>query len=154
MSDLPDNYYSNIQYLFDDEWLDKVVYYLSTHTDDEPFTLKQLDDKNYFLKHNNDDTFNLISCYGEKPIELSENDRNNSGYVRYQLCYDKEIKHRLIYRLFGYIPDGIDFNKMEIHHINGNKLDNRLNNLYLISPENHRILHKLIDKYGIENVEI
>ena len=155
MCNLPDNYYSNIRLMFDDEWLDKIVYYLSTHKNNEPFTLKQTDkDELYFLKHNADDTYNLISCYMTKPIEMSENDKNGSGYVRYQLCYGDEIKHRLIYRMFGCIPDNVDFDKMEIHHKNGNKLDNRLNNLYLISPENHRILHKLIDKYGIDNVEL
>lgn len=76
--------YSNIKSVFDEEWLDKIVYYLSTHKNDEPFTLKQLDkDELYFLRHNADDTFNLISCYGSKPETLSENDRNSSGYVRY-----------------------------------------------------------------------
>ena len=76
--------YRNIRYFFDEEWLDKIVYYIRTHADDEPFTLKQLDtDELYFLRHNYDDTFNLISCYGSKPETLSENDRNGSGYVRY-----------------------------------------------------------------------
>ena len=155
MDELSYNDYRNIRIMFDEEWLDKIVYYLSTHKNDEPFTLKQLDtDELYFLRHNYDDTFNLISCYGAKPETLSENDRNSSGYVRYQLCYGNELKHRLIYRIYGNIPKGIDFDQMEIHHKNGNKLDNRLNNLVLIRPESHRILHRLIDNYGIENVEL
>ena len=54
--------------------------------------------------------------------------------------------------MFGYIPDDVDFDKMDIHHKNGNILDNRLDNLYLISKPNHKILHKFIDKYGIDNV--
>lgn len=32
--------YRNIRYFFDEEWLDKIVYYIRTHADDEPFTLK------------------------------------------------------------------------------------------------------------------
>lgn len=56
--------------------------------------------------------------------------------------------------MYGNIPDGVDFDKMEIHHKNGNKLDNRLNNIYLIRPECHKIIHKYIDNNGIENVEL
>jgi len=40
MDELSYNDYRNIRIMFDEEWLDKIVYYLSTHKNDEPFTLK------------------------------------------------------------------------------------------------------------------
>ena len=81
-------------------------------------------------------------------------DKNSNGYKRIVYKGKKVLKHRLIYSVYGYIPYGVDFDKMEVHHKNCNIYDNRIENLYLISSENHRILHKLIEKYGLENVEI
>ena len=97
--------------------------------------------------------YKAISLVYPFPNVCSE-DKNSKGYKR--ICYSKgkRLKHRLIYKLYGYIPDNLNFEEMVVHHKNGNILDNRLENLYLISEPNHRILHKFIDKYGIENVEL
>ena len=94
-----------------------------------------------------------ISFVYPVPNVCSE-DYNSRGYKR--ICYKghKELKHRLIYKTYQDIPPYVNFDDMEVHHKNGNVLDNSLDNLYLISIPNHRILHKFIDKYGIENVEL
>lgn len=47
--------------------------------------------------------------------------------------------HRLVYETFiGKIPDG---KGNHIHHINGDKQDNRLENLCLVSSFNHHLVH-------------
>lgn len=65
------------------------------------------------------------------------------GYYRCTLS-NKEIKHfmvnRLVYESFiGSIPSGY-----EIHHINENRTDNRIENLELIKKEEHLKKHKSI----------
>lgn len=79
---------------------------------------------------------------------------NNKGYKR--ICYknQKPLKGRLVYKLYGDNPYNLDLDCVEIHHINLDNKDDRKENLYAISKENHTILHKYIDKYGKENVEL
>ena len=61
------------------------------------------------------------------------------GYYR---GYDKRVKkfkllHNLIYEYYyGAIPDG-----MQIHHKDQNKLNNRIENLQLVSPLEHKRIH-------------
>lgn len=136
-----------------DQELTRLIEYLQAHRNDEPFEIRQLyDDDRYFLRQD-DNGFCLISLVRETPQVLSE-DINNKGYERIRYKNHNLLKHRLIYRVYGDIPEGTDFDEMEIHHINGNILDNRISNLYLIAAPSHRILHALIDKYGLENVEL
>lgn len=128
--------------------------YLIAHDNDEPFELRQIDptDERYFLRR--DETgFKCISLTRIKGKICCE-DLNNKGYKR--ICYNgkKMLKGRLIYKLYGDNPYNLDLPNIEIHHKNLNPLDDRLENLYPISKENHRILHKYIDKYGKENVEL
>lgn len=132
-------------------YLNRLLNYLHSCENDEPFTMRMLQEDNRYWMRQDDSGFSVVSFVYDRPNICSE-DINNRGYERVCINGDRKLKHRLIYEMFGYIPDDVDFDKMDIHHKNGNILDNRLDNLYLISKPNHRILHKFIDKYGIDNV--
>ncbi len=136
-----------------DDELTKLFNYLQEHQNDEPFAVKSLKDDNRYYLREDESGYYLISLARATPQTLSE-DINNKGYERVRYKNHNLLKHRLIYELYGDIPEGINFDEMEIHHINGNILDNRLSNLYLIAAPTHRILHLLIDKYGIENIKL
>jgi len=62
---------------------------------------------------------------------------NTKGY-RIHKIYGKAVKeHRLIYEThYGKIPQGYD-----IHHIDGNKLNNNIDNLEMIEHGKHTRLH-------------
>lgn len=136
-----------------DIYLTRLLNYLDKCQNDEPFTMKMLQKDNRYWMRQDDSGYNVISFVYDTPHTCYE-DINNKGYERVQINGERILKHRLIYKMFGYIPDDINFDDMEIHHINGDITDNRLSNLYLISAPNHRILHKFIDKYGLENIEL
>lgn len=73
-----------------------------------------------------------------KPIELS-NVNKKGGYFSVVLRHGRKTRytriHRLVYEHFiGEIPKG---HKWHIHHINGNKQDNRVENLELLSSQEH-----------------
>ena len=52
-----------------------------------------------------------------------------NGYLRVTLCVNKEIKHFRVHRLVAdaFIPN--PDNKPQVNHINGNRKDNRVENL-------------------------
>lgn len=133
--------------------LSKLLNYLLSCKDDEPFVIRQLKNEDKYYLREDKSGFSLISLVRSQPNTLYE-DINSKGYERVWYKSRAHLKHRLIYETFANIPEDVDFDKMVIHHKNGNILDNRLENLYLISIPNHTILHKYIDKYGIENVKL
>ena len=61
-----------------------------------------------------------------------------NGYVKYRINGKQVYEHRVIYeKHFGKIPP-----KMQIHHKNGNRKDNRIENLELVSIGKHNAIHK------------
>lgn len=64
---------------------------------------------------------------------------NSSGYieVRVKGQRQKKFMHRLVWEQHnGQIPDG-----WHVHHINGDKLDNRIENLMVIDEPTHHKIH-------------
>ncbi len=89
--------------------------------------------------------FNLKSVTNkrERPL-ISQN-----GYQITRIGHQNKYVHRLVWESFiGEIPEG-----MEIDHINSNRLDNRLENLQLVTkkenlgdPQRHRNIRKAKNK--------
>jgi len=61
------------------------------------------------------------------------------GYLYVNLCKDGKRKNFYVHRLVAQTFISNSQNKLEVNHINGNKLDNRVENLeWATSSENHR----------------
>lgn len=74
-------------------------------------------------------------------IELPERKPNPYTIIRNENGF-KELEHRIVWRKYkGEIPKG-----MVIHHINQNKKDNRIENLQLVTFQEHRNIHKVLRK--------
>ena len=62
---------------------------------------------------------------------------NGKGYIKFSWGGTPWFVHRLVWVWHhGYLPDG-----MEIHHKNECKTDNRIENLELLTPAEHRAAH-------------
>ncbi len=83
------------------------------------------------------DTDTGIFCRNDKPIRVATDD----GYLRIHFNYKKYRCHRLAFLIMGIeIPDDI-----EIDHINGNRSDNRFENLRMVplrQNQHNRIEHR------------
>lgn len=64
---------------------------------------------------------------------------NEDGYKRVRVNGKYILEHRLVVE--NSIDRKLDQHREQVHHINGNKLDNRLENLIVISPSAHSSLH-------------
>lgn len=87
-------------------------------------------------------------------MKTSGKSKVTRGYERpdgYWASFDglgkKYLKHRLVWKIHnGEIPKGMD-----VHHIDGNKSNNNIENLELVSKEEHAKKHR---KEKINDIEI
>lgn len=90
--------------------------------------------KEYFNKYNF-----YVSNLGRVMINdrLSKIHEDRDGYLTVRVNNKKQMVHRLVHEYFG-----TDFNKdYHIHHIDGNKQNNHIDNLECISPLEHNRKH-------------
>lgn len=64
---------------------------------------------------------------------------------------DKEV-HKVIAELFCERPEGYNPNDYLVHHINKNRHDNRVNNLIFLTKSEHGIIHGVINRGDVEEV--
>jgi hypothetical protein len=63
------------------------------------------------------------------------------GYVRIRLPNGtRDLEHRVVWTAaYGPIPSGL-----HVHHLNGDRADNRIDNLALLNNKAHQYLHKVV----------
>lgn len=76
--------------------------------------------------------------------------KDENGYLR-----DKEdgglVHRKVAFKKFQENPEDYDmpFSKYEIHHVDGDKLNNTPDNLEIVTKEEHRRIHNIVDNSNI-----
>ena len=134
--------------------IDGIVVY--QYTDDKPLSNETFMENKYFK-----DTYKItleVSNYGRVKIngeirvadlEDKENNTFKHGLVLYiNSDWNKKGIHRLVKETFDPI---IDMDKYDVHHLNNNGNDNRLENLIWVTKEDHR---KIDSDFNVKLKEI
>ena len=88
-----------------------------------------------------------LSLCGNRIVELQPND-NGKGYKYITICGKNYYIHQLV--ACAFIKD-YDSTEKQIHHLDRNKDNNELSNLLPLSPTQHQLIHKYLNKW--ENAE-
>lgn len=75
----------------------------------------------------------------------------DQGYFKIRIKNDYRMVSRLVAEAWLVLPDDYDTAKYEVHHIDGDKQNNAVTNLYVIKKENHKTLHSIKYIYRLEN---
>lgn len=75
----------------------------------------------------------------------------DQGYLKIRIKDDYKMVSRLVAEAWLELPDDYDTAKYEVHHIDGDKQNNAVTNLYIIKKENHKTLHSIKYIYKVEN---
>lgn len=65
----------------------------------------------------------------------------NSGYLAIKLKYNGTRYHKLIHRLvaIAFLDDNLENTKLEVNHIDGDKLNNKLSNLEIVTSSENKV---------------
>lgn len=90
-----------------------------------------------------DDTYEVSSLGNirNKSSLILKTYKLNSGYLAIKLAYDGKRYHKLIHRLvaIAFIDDNLENTKLEVNHIDGDKLNNKLSNLEIVTSSENKI---------------
>lgn len=90
---------------------------------------------------------NVKRIYKNGKIKILKPRINHKGYARVTLCRNKkDHKEYCVHRLVGETFIKNTFNKSQINHINGNKTDNKIQNLEWVTPKENCVHRSLLYK--------
>lgn len=75
----------------------------------------------------------------------------DQGYFKIRIKNDYRMVSRLVAEAWLDLPEDYDTAKYEVHHIDEDKQNNSVTNLYVIKKENHKTLHSIKYIYRLEN---
>jgi len=100
---------------------------------------------------------NIKSLLGKKPRLLKQvlcKNRDSIGYYRVNLYIGKSFKHYSVHRLVLSTFNKVEDNKPHVNHVDGNSLNNNLNNLERCTPSeniSHAFRIGIMDIKGDKN---
>ena len=84
-----------------------------------------------------------LSVCGEQPLYRTLND-NGKGYLRFQIGTKKHYLHRYLALALNQSPEKEKlFNNCQVHHLDRDKSNGKLDNLCILSPKKHRAIHNI-----------
>lgn len=110
--------------------------------------LKSLDDQGRYWITNDGQ---VLSVCRSLPLWKARID-NGNGYLYTEINGKKYYIHRLVAEAFAEDEEKKkNFSQKEVHHIDVNKKNNNIVNLCILTPEEHREIHRLLKQEIEEN---